>query len=149
MKRPAGVACLLLALATPAVCASGEEVRAAYERSVVGLNVTFQAWDDDRPWIKRKPEYRRAYGVIVGAGRILTTAQMLDDVTFLQMEILGRTRPIQPKIERIDWTINLALLSLDAAASGGLAPATLAERTPTSGTLRTVRWRSFPQLLFS
>src|SRR5207245_2245371 len=49
------------------------------------------------------------------------------------------------KIERIDRTINLALLSLDQTGSVGLAPATLAKRTPTSGTLRTVRWRG-PQL---
>ncbi|HET6372541.1 MAG TPA: hypothetical protein VFG76_04495 [Candidatus Polarisedimenticolia bacterium] len=62
------------------------------------------------------------------------------------MEILGRTREVvQPKIERIDRTINLALLSLGPTISTGLAPTTLAERTPTSGTLRTARWRG-PQL---
>jgi hypothetical protein len=108
----------------------------------VGLNVTFQTWDEDQPWAKKRPETRRASGVVVDARRVLTTADMLVHATFIQLERQGRARLEEPKVERIDWTVNLALLLFDSAAMEGLDPVPVAARTPTSGTLRTVRWRA-------
>jgi len=133
------VAC---AFAAPTPDAAAEEARTDLESCVVGLNVTYQQWDEDRPWVKTKPETRRVAAVVIGAHRILTTADALDDATFLQLATFGRTRQGQPRIERLDRTINLALLSFDDdPATNGLAAVKLAERTPTSGTLRTARWR--------
>ncbi len=115
--------------------------RAPYERCVVGLNVTFQAWDQDRPWAKKKPENRRAYGVLVAENRVLTTADILERATLVQVEAMGRSRQGLPKIIRLDRTVNLALLSIEDVRVTGLEPAQVAARTPSSGTLRTVRWR--------
>jgi hypothetical protein len=135
-----------LVLALAAMAAQGrawpaDDARSPYERSVVGLNVTLQTWDEDRPWAKNKPENRRASGVLVGANLVLTTAEMLEDATLVQLERQGRARRDPPTIEWIDRTVNLALLSFEAPALEGLEPAVVAARTPTSGTLRTVRWR--------
>jgi PDZ domain len=141
-RRLAAVAILGLATTGAFVSAADEGTRTPYETGVVGLNVTFQKWDEDRPWVKTKPENRRASAVLVGERRILTTADTLDDATFLQLSTFGRTRPGQPRIERIDRSLNLALLTIeDDATLEGLRPVALAERTPTAGTLRTARWR--------
>lgn len=145
MKQPNRVTILFLTLASiawPATASSSDDTRASYERSVVGLSVTVQTWDEDRPWVKKKPETRRAFGVVIGANRILTTSDNLDQATFVGVETFGRARPVQFRVEHIDRTINLALLSIDdVAISNSLEPVAVAERTPTSGTLRTVRWR--------
>ena len=144
MKRSNGTILLALSLASmgsPEAASSGDEPHTTYERSVVGLNVTFQTWDQDRPWVKKRPETRRASAVLIGPQLVLTTAEMLNYATFLQVETFGRARQVQPRIERIDRTINLALLSIDETASSGLKPVAVADRTPTSGTLRTARWR--------
>ena len=141
MKRH--LAALLVAAGTVSgAAAADEDPRAILERAVVGLSVTWQAWDEDQPWIKRRPETRRAAAVMVGENLLLTTAQILDRGTFVQLETFGRARPGEVKVVRIDLTSNLVLLSADPAALEGLAPVALAERTPATGTLRTARWRA-------
>ncbi|HKY34206.1 MAG TPA: hypothetical protein VJV23_16885 [Candidatus Polarisedimenticolia bacterium] len=135
---------LIAALALPALAwgaARAEAERPPYEGWVVGLNITWQTWDEDQPWLKRKPETRRAGGVVVGENLVLTTAEMLEHATFVQLETHGRSRPGKPQIKRVDRSANLALLSIEGGLPAGLAPAPVAPRTPTSGTLRTVRWR--------
>jgi hypothetical protein len=141
MTRRKQALALALVLAAAPAAGRAQEARPPYERSVVGLNVTYQLWDDDRPWAKKKPENRRAYGIVVAEGKLLTSAEMLSHATFVQVESLGRARQGQPKIHRLDTTVNLALLSLDDVQVSELQPAPVAGRTPTSGTLRTVRWR--------
>jgi PDZ domain-containing protein len=137
------IAVFSLWTASSVMDAADEGTRTPYETGVVGLNVTFQKWDEDRPWVKTKPETRRASAVLVGERRILTTADTLDDATFLQLSTFGRTRQGQLRVERIDRSLDLALLALeDDASLEGLRPVALAERTPTSGTLRTTRWRN-------
>jgi len=138
-------ALLTLALALAPAASPRAEAPAArnpLERRVVGVGITFQSWDQDRPWVKTEPQTRRASAVLVGPNRILTTAQMIDEATFLRLETHGRTRPVQLRVVRVDRTINLALLEAeDTAPLSELEPAAVAERMPTSGTLRTVRWR--------
>ena len=104
--------------------------------------MTFQRWDQDRPWVKLNPETRRVSAVMVGSNRILTTADAVDDATFIQLVTGGKAQKARPRIERVDPTINLALLAIDDTPGlSGLAPVVVAKRTPTSGTLRSVRWR--------
>jgi len=127
---------------SPEFAAGPDEPRTNYDTCVVGLNVTFQKWDEDQPWIKTKPETRRVSAVVVDAHRILTTADALDYATFLQVTTFGRARQGQPRIERVDRSVNLALLSIDdQVLATGLRPIEVADKTPTSGTLRTARWR--------
>jgi hypothetical protein len=141
------IASLLLAAAAAGAVAAPpapkpDESRGPYEASVVGLNVTYQKWDEDRPWVKTKPETRRISAVVVGRGRILTTADALEYATFVQVSTFGRARQGTPRIERIDRSINLALLAVDDdIAATGLSPVEVAKKTPTSGTLRSARWR--------
>lgn len=46
---------------------------APYVDSVVSLNVTFQTYNEDRPWNKRTPQTRNAYAAVIEGPFLLTT----------------------------------------------------------------------------
>ncbi len=141
-RASARAAALVAALAAWGAVPAAEPSRDAYERAVVGLEVTYQTWDEDRPWAKETPGSRDASAVLVDATHLLTTAQMVDHATFINLATFGRGRQVEPRIVRVDPDINLALLAVDdPAVLADLKPLPLAERTPTSGSLNTVRWR--------
>jgi hypothetical protein len=138
----AAAVALVAILVQPAAAQSGTKGRTDYERNVVELSVTYQTWDEDRPWAKNSPRTRTASAVLVDESHLLTTAQMVDHATLMRIKSFGRSQRVMPRVERIDHSINLALLTIDEpAALEGLTPARVAKKTPTSGTLRTVRWR--------
>jgi S1-C subfamily serine protease len=115
--------------------------RQAWERGVVGLEITWQAWDESRPWAKKSPAERHATGVVVASDRILTTAQMVADATLVKLETFGRTTDVTLDVVRVDAAIDLALLApRKPAALSAVAPVRLARRTPREGVLQTVRW---------
>ena len=71
MTRFTVAVALLLVAGSPATAErNGNE-----ETGVVGLVVTHQAWDADRPWAKKNPQTRYANGVVVEGPHILTTAR--------------------------------------------------------------------------
>ncbi len=129
------------ALAPPAR-ATTPASRDAYGASVVGLSVTYQDWDEDRPWAKRNPSARSASGVVVPGPYILVAAQMLADATLIRVEKFGRPTQAVPRIAFADPEVDLALLAVDDPGFfEGLAPVRLAPASPVEGTLRTVRWQ--------
>lgn len=133
---------LLASLAAPSHGQSAADSRSVYEKSVVGLRVTYQMWDEDRPWAKKEPQTRNVSAVLVDSRSLLTTVDEVDHATLIRLETFGRSRDVEPRIERIDSSINLALLTIDDPdVVNSLAPVAVATRTPTSGTLQTVRWR--------
>jgi hypothetical protein len=141
----AAVATLLAAdvLAARAAAETGAGRREAYAEHVVGLSVTYQGWNEDRPWAKTRPGVRTTTAVVVEGGRLLTTAQMLEDATFMTADKFGRPTRARPRIAFVDPEINLALLSVDDPQFfADLKPAPLAPHTPVEETLRTVRWRN-------
>jgi len=118
-------------------------VREVYEQSVVALTVTYQGWDADRPWAKQRPGVRQASAVVVEGSRLLTTAQIVADATFLQADKFGRSTRANPRVEFVDPEIDLALIAVDDPAFfSDLVAAPLAALAPSEGTLRTVRWRN-------
>jgi len=115
--------------------------RRAFESGVVGVSVTIQDWDEDRPWIKGRPQRRRLAAVVVDGPLLLTSASGLRGATFVQLERGGEPTPYEPRVEIVDRDADLALLRVDDPAFWtGLRPVRLAERTPTEGVLQTVRW---------
>lgn len=125
-----------VSLAAPAVASE------ATESPVVGLTVTHQMWDPDRPWAKQNPKTRNVVGVIVEGPFILTTAEMIADATLIQVEKNGLSTRASARPYLVDPEINLALLKVDSTGFfDDLQPALLARETPTRGVLRTVRWK--------
>ncbi len=138
-----GTILIALLLSVVAVSPAAAARRESYELNVVALSVTYQGWNEDRPWAKTRPGVRNTSAVVVGGGRLLTTAQMVEDATFIQADKFGRSSRAHPRVLFVDREVDLALLAVDDPAFfADLKTAPLAEHTPTEGTLRSVRWRN-------
>lgn len=134
---------LVLSLGLAAARPAGAAARESHERHVVALAVTYQGWNQDRPWSKTRPGVRNIMAVVVEGPRLLTTAQMIEDATFIQADKFGRASGAHPRIDFVDREANLALLAVDDPSFfSDLAPVRLADQTPSEGTLRSVRWRN-------
>lgn len=117
---------------------------ARIQRGVVGLAVSFQDYDADRPWGKRSPASRYAQAAVVqGADGplLLTTAQMVAGATMVAVEREGRPPRSVARVVQQDRELNLALLAVDEPGFfDELDPLPLAAQSPSGGTLHTVRW---------
>jgi S1-C subfamily serine protease len=98
---------LFLLLASLAV--AGEKL------SVVRVNVTTQSWDFHRPWGKRQPVTRRAIGAVLPGPRVLVTAELVGDSTFIEFEVPEGGRKVPATVDVVDYEANLALLKTDSA----------------------------------
>ena len=92
--------------AAPEVKASKADIKS----SVVRINSTQQSWNPGQPWEKNPPSQRRALAAIVGPQRVLTTAELVADATYLEFESPDGTRFAQAKVIAVDYEANLALL---------------------------------------
>jgi PDZ domain len=117
--------------------------RQQFENGVVGLSITSQGWDADRPWAKSAPQSRFALGVVVDGKQILTTAQMIADATLIEAEKLGGSTRVEAHVLRVDPEIDLALLGVDDPKFfSDLQPVPLAAGVPEDGSVQSVRWRT-------
>ncbi len=87
--------------------------------SVIRINSTIQSWSPIQPWDKRAPEKRRALGALLKGNRVLTTAEMAANATYIEMENADSTRTIPAKVIAIDYETNLALLAPDNGDTHG------------------------------
>jgi S1-C subfamily serine protease len=137
----ASAAILLALLFVPGL--AGATPRRSFETGVVGLAVTYQTYDQDRPWVKRAPQVRQALATVVDGPLLLTTAQMVADATLLEAEKLGRAVRVPARIVRVDPEADLAILAIDAPGFfDGLAPVRMASSVPTEGSVTSVRWKN-------
>jgi S1-C subfamily serine protease len=134
------LAAILLA-GTPAPARAA--TRQQFENGVVGLSITAQSWDADRPWAKSAPQSRFALGVVLEGKLILTTAQMVADATLIEVEKLGGSTRVEAHVVRVDQEVDLALLGVDDAKFfSDLQPLPLAAGVPEDGSVQSVRWRT-------
>lgn len=108
------------------VIADAKPADADLTRSVVRLRSTTQGWNPGQPWEKSEPEQRRALAAIVAPQRVLTTAEMVADATFLEFESPDGIRFAEARVVAIDYEANLALLAPGGENGAG---ATLFEGT--------------------
>lgn len=109
-----------------------DPISAKPELSVVRINSTRQGWNPGQPWEKLAPRRRRSLGAIVANHQILTTAEMVADATFIELETINGKHFAPAKIVAVDYEANLALLGLespdtDASFFDGSAAFKLAE----------------------
>lgn len=83
--------------------------------SVVRVNVTTQSWDFHRPWGKRQPFTRRAIGAVLPGARVLVTAELVANVTYLEFEAPEGGRKVPATVEAVDYEANLAVLKTESA----------------------------------
>lgn len=78
--------------------------------SVVRVNATSQPYDFLRPWTKRPPYQRRAVGAVLPDSRVLTTAEQVANVTYLELEKPDGGEKCPATVEVVDYECNLAIL---------------------------------------
>ncbi len=83
--------------------------------SAVRVNVTNQQWNFLTPWSKRPPYSRRAIGAVLPGGRVLVTAELVANATFLEFEAPDGGAKAPATIEAVDYECNLAILKTEDA----------------------------------
>ena len=100
---------LLLAVRTaPAENDTSEPESTA--QSLLRVNSTNQVYGLFQPWIKKPPFSRRGIGVLINGNRILVTAELVANSTFIEIEKPASARKSSASVERIDYDCNLAVL---------------------------------------
>ncbi|MBB5352262.1 S1-C subfamily serine protease [Haloferula luteola] len=96
--------------------------------SVVRVNTTYQAWNPGQPWEKLEPRQRRSLGAVLKNHQVLTTAEMVADSTFIELESSDGRKLTPATVTAVDYEANLALLALDDDEfSADLEPLDLAD----------------------
>lgn len=118
-----------LLIAQDAAVSSAESVAESLPaaESVVRVNSTNQPWQYTRPWTKRPPYTRRGIGVVIEGGRVLVTAELITNNSYVELERAGTSEKVAANVVQIDYSSNLALLvPQDSAFLEGTKPVTLA-----------------------
>ncbi len=105
----------ILLLASIGASAQPVAAKPAKQLSIVRVNVTNQPWDFLRPWGKRPPYSRRAIGAVLSGGKVIVTAEMVANATFIELESPEGGAKVPATIEVVDYEANLALLKTDDA----------------------------------
>lgn len=78
--------------------------------SLVKVNATSQPYSLHMPWQKESPSGRRGLGVVLAGNRVLVTAQMVADATYIELELPTTGQKMPAKVLAVDYEANLALL---------------------------------------
>lgn len=82
----------------------------APEKSIVRVNATLQNYSFLRPWEKGAPTPRRGLGAVLEGNRVLITAEMCVNSTFLELEHPSSGARSTARIAGIDYEANLAVI---------------------------------------
>lgn len=72
-----------------------------------------QSYDFFQPWSKKPPVNRRGVGVVVENDRVLVTAELVANSTFIELEHPVTGDKSAATLERVDYEVNLAVLRAD------------------------------------
>ncbi len=98
------------------------------KNSVLRVNVTSQRYNFRLPWQKTSPNSKRTFGALVAGNRVLVTADVVADATYLEIEKPTSGEKITAKVEGVDYEANLALVAPAVPAEDffdGLTPMSL------------------------
>lgn len=79
--------------------------------SLLKVNVTYQSFNLQIPWQKESAGGRRGLGIVLAKNRVLVTAQMVADSTYIEFELPDSGQKLPAKVEAVDYEANLALLA--------------------------------------
>lgn len=84
--------------------------------SLLKVNVTYQTYNMQIPWQKESAGGRRGLGVVLPGNRVLVTAQMVADSTYIELELPEGSQKLPAKVQAVDYEANLALLAPNSPA---------------------------------
>ena len=111
MRRIFFSALLLLGALSPLL--ADDDAKPEKVLSIVRVNVTNQPWDFARPWGKHPPFSRRAIGTVLQGNRVLVTAELVANATYVELETPEGGRKVPASVDVVDYEANLALLKTD------------------------------------
>jgi len=80
------------------------------DRSILRVNVTSQPHNFALPWQKRPPGSKQGLGALLDGRRVLVTAELIQDATYLEFEVASSGRKLTAQVATVDYEANLALL---------------------------------------
>ena len=83
---------------------------ASAEKSVIRVNTTMQAFNLIQPWEKGAASTRLGLGAVLPNNKVLVTAQMVTDATYIELEKPDSSEKTTAKVLTVDYEANLALL---------------------------------------
>ena len=78
---------------------------------LIRINSTIQTYSVSQPWERNTPTKRRGLGAVLSDLRILTTAEMVADTIYIELESADGTRTAPAKVLAVDYEANLALVT--------------------------------------
>ena len=103
---------LLLVLGV-AIAEDSPDPSTLVSNSLLRVQSNNQAFDFFQPWSKKSPINRRGIGVLVENGRVLVTAELVANSTFIELEHPVTGEKSAATLERVDYEVNLAVLRAD------------------------------------
>ncbi len=85
-------------------------------KGLLRINTTIQTYSVSQPWELNTPKQRRGLGAMMMDGRILTTAEMAANSTYIELESADGTQTLPASVVAIDYETNLALLEPENGA---------------------------------
>ncbi|MFC4995543.1 S1C family serine protease [Rubritalea tangerina] len=79
--------------------------------SVIRVASTRQSYNPSQPWDKTSPRKRRALAAVLPNSQVLTTAEMVTNANFIQLESSNGEHKLPAEVLAIDYEANLALLT--------------------------------------
>lgn len=96
---------------TPAEAPPPPAKPARQQPPVVRVNVTSQSFNFSQPWRKNAPLTRQGLGVVLPDGRILVTAELVANHTYVELEKPETALKATAEVAAVDYDVNLALLA--------------------------------------
>lgn len=99
---------LLLGSLLCALPATADEIKA---KGLLRINTTIQTYSVSQPWERNPPQRRRGLGAVLESGKIITTAEMAANSTYIEFESANGAHTAPAKVLAIDYECNLAVLA--------------------------------------
>lgn len=127
-----------ITLATTPLIAQDAATNSSPEKSLIRINSTLQSYNFLRPWEKGAPTPRRGLGALLPGGKVVTTAEMLVNSTYIELEHPTSGAKTPAKILALDYESNLALLGpvdLETGLFDDMVPFDLTDTVASGDTL--------------
>lgn len=121
--RISAIVPVLALLAFP--LAADAQDQASPDNSIVRVNATLQSYNFLRPWEKGAPVPRRGLGALLEGERVLVTAELVVNSTYIELEHPSSGARVPGRIAGLDYEANLAVLepaNSDSEVFTGLIP---------------------------
>ncbi|NDG72763.1 MAG: hypothetical protein EBY32_15995 [Proteobacteria bacterium] len=126
LLRAAWLALILLLAIQSAAAEDNSSAPESASQSLLRVNSTNQIYEFFQPWIKKPPFSRRGIGTLIDGGRILVTAELVANSTFIELEKPASAEKSTATVERVDYDCNLAVLRpADPGFLNGMQPLAL------------------------